>query len=360
MTAFDLTEIFLRGAALGIYIALLTHTLAWAGQSAAARLVAIAFCTSALYSVFATPAIDDILGSWTLYLKAIGSSTPGWFWLGTLAIFNDNFKWENWRLIPVFLIACGNLVFSLYPDIPDLYRLLQLIILLPIFAATFHAATSNEDDDLVVSRRRFSNALRKIIPSLVVAVALISLYEVFQLYAVGVRIAVSLMLLGITLSLIMVMSRMDSKLFPDHSGETPPLPDQQDLTAADRIDLNKLQANMVDGAYLNGRLTIAILSQSLDIPEHRLRKLINQHLGYRNFTAYLNKFRIDEAMKRLSDPNLARTQITNLAFDIGYGSLAPFNRAFKQRNGVSPTEWRETTLAGKNADDQAATLNKKL
>lgn len=352
MTAVDLIELMLRGAALGIYIALFAHTLLWAGRSTAARLFAITCFAGSLYVFFATPDIHQVLGSWTHYAEAIGTSSITWVWMTTLAIFDDNFRWKNWRLAAPLLVGAGNLTFSLFPDIPNFYRMLQLLVLVPIVIDTLRVAISNTDDDLIASRRRLSRAFRTIVPMIVLAISAIALYEVFQLYIAWIRIGVALLLIGVTLSLMVVLSRMDSRIFPDYSAEQSLETDQLDLTAADRLDLQKLEATMSNGGYLNGRLTIATLAQSLDIPEHRLRKLINQHLGYRNFTAYLNKYRIDEAMRRLADPTLVRTQITNLAFDIGYGSLAPFNRAFKQRTGVSPTEWRETTLANTRTNEQ--------
>ena len=83
----------------------------------------------------------------------------------------------------------------------------------------------------------------------------------------------------------------------------------------------------------------------MNLPEHRLRKLINGALGYRNFAAFVNDYRIAEAKRRLATPDFVHTQITSLAFDLGYGSLAPFNSAFKERAGLSPSEYREQVLS---------------
>ncbi|WP_081786483.1 helix-turn-helix domain-containing protein [Kordiimonas gwangyangensis] len=32
--------------------------------------------------------------------------------------------------------------------------------------------------------------------------------------------------------------------------------------------------------------------------------------------------------------------------DLGYGSLGPFNRAFKERTGLTPSEYRRNVLSG--------------
>jgi AraC-like DNA-binding protein len=76
-----------------------------------------------------------------------------------------------------------------------------------------------------------------------------------------------------------------------------------------------------------------------------LRRIINQQLGYRNFNAFLNDLRTAEACRMLEDPAQERLPIFNLALDLGYGSLGPFNRAFRARTGQSPTEYRRARLA---------------
>jgi len=93
------------------------------------------------------------------------------------------------------------------------------------------------------------------------------------------------------------------------------------------------------------RLTIGQLAQDLGMPEHRLRRLINGRLGYRNFADFLNARRVEAAKQRLANPNFARTTVAVIAFDLGYGSLGHFNRAFRAATGATPTEWRRRALA---------------
>jgi AraC-like DNA-binding protein len=124
----------------------------------------------------------------------------------------------------------------------------------------------------------------------------------------------------------------------------PSLKPEGTITPADRIELARLQDLMTKGVFLEPGLTIGALAARMSVPEHRLRKLINNHLGYRNFAAFINDHRIDEAKRRLGEASLAREQITGLAFDLGFASLAPFNRAFKERVGMSPSEFRTKAL----------------
>jgi AraC-like DNA-binding protein len=97
-------------------------------------------------------------------------------------------------------------------------------------------------------------------------------------------------------------------------------------------------------AWRKEGLTIASLAEQVGTPEHRLRRLINDHLGHRNFAAYVNARRIEAAKRLLSDPAKVKTTVAAVAFDLGFGSLGPFNRAFKEATGHTPTEWRRKSF----------------
>jgi len=90
-------------------------------------------------------------------------------------------------------------------------------------------------------------------------------------------------------------------------------------------------------AYRREGLTLAALAADLALGEAALRSLINQQLGYRNFNDFLHHYRLQEAAARLTTEELP---ILSIALECGYGSIGPFNRAFRQRFGMTPTEYR--------------------
>jgi AraC-like DNA-binding protein len=116
--------------------------------------------------------------------------------------------------------------------------------------------------------------------------------------------------------------------------------------ASERLMLQKLNDLMAGGGWRREGLTIGAVAGELGVPEHRLRRLINRSLGHRNFADFVNGHRIEAAKARLADPREARTTVATVAFDLGYGSLGPFNRAFRAATGSTPTEWRRQALAG--------------
>ena len=115
----------------------------------------------------------------------------------------------------------------------------------------------------------------------------------------------------------------------------------QSQGAADQKLVDALMRLMADERiYRHDNVTIGTLATKLAIPEYRLRRLINQRLGYRNFNVFLNEHRIAEAKAALADPSQAEVPVITIAMDAGFQSLGPFNRAFKATTGVTPTEYR--------------------
>lgn len=119
--------------------------------------------------------------------------------------------------------------------------------------------------------------------------------------------------------------------------ETMAVPGYTRFTQQNNALAKKLQAFIADAGYLQPDLTIGRLAEQLECPEHHLRKMINQSLGYSNFNAFLNHYRIVSAQKRLIESPLP---VLSIALDLGYGSIASFNRAFKDIVGSTPTAYR--------------------
>ena len=95
-----------------------------------------------------------------------------------------------------------------------------------------------------------------------------------------------------------------------------------------------------DEVFREEGLTIRSLAERLGAQEHKVRQLINAQLGFKNFNAFLNGFRIAAAEKQLADPTKAHLGVAEIAYQVGYRSLATFNRAFKEVTGRTPTGYR--------------------
>jgi AraC-like DNA-binding protein len=58
----------------------------------------------------------------------------------------------------------------------------------------------------------------------------------------------------------------------------------------------------------------------------------------------MHGYRLEAAAARLADPAQARLPVLTIALDCGYGSIGPFNRAFRARYGVTPTQYRNARM----------------
>lgn len=105
------------------------------------------------------------------------------------------------------------------------------------------------------------------------------------------------------------------------------------------------QVMEIEAVYTEYGLSIRSLAEKIDVPEHRLRILINQSMGYRNFSEFLNQYRIAKVKVMLVDPAQARLPILNIATEAGFQTLSTFNRAFKLLEGETPTEFRKRSLS---------------
>jgi len=115
-------------------------------------------------------------------------------------------------------------------------------------------------------------------------------------------------------------------------------PEAQHNPDADKPHVDKVRELLeVQRVYREMRLNRAALAEKVGINEHYLSRIINHYFG-KNFNELINGYRISEAKQRLlGEPN---QQITVIGFEVGFNSIASFNRVFKDTVGKSPTEFR--------------------
>lgn len=289
---------------------------------------------------------------------ALCTSSTAWLWLAARGLFDDRFRWD-W---PLVASGAGMVALGLSSHAPRLDSILAGGAdpgpgsLTPLHAAAMVAFTAAAvwevlrgwRDDLVEPRRV---ARRWVALGIGVYAAIALTVELAvrdrpvglllpALHVAGIgAVALALALLVARRSLDAVLGlpspaavgRLLAAPAPASLPEAPTLPDASPA-------LQRLRHAMTEErAYRREGLTVASLATHLGMGEAALRTLINQQLGYRNFNDFLHHHRLEEAAARLGTED---RPILTIALECGYGSIGPFNRAFRQRFGVTPTAYR--------------------
>ena len=91
--------------------------------------------------------------------------------------------------------------------------------------------------------------------------------------------------------------------------------------------------------YLNEKLTVSDLAESLSISRHHLTQIINEKLN-KNFYTFVNEYRIEEVKQMLFDEKKKHYTILAVAYECGFNSKSTFNTLFKRYTGQTPSEFK--------------------
>lgn len=132
---------------------------------------------------------------------------------------------------------------------------------------------------------------------------------------------------------------------PEFSADTPAKPSLRALDGYSESEIETLKSRLLQVVesqkpYLNEALGLGDLANSLGISTKKLSDLLNQHLQT-SFYNFINEYRVREVIERLSGPDAEKYTLIAIAFDCGFQSKASFNRIFKQKTGMSPSQWRK-------------------
>ena len=324
----------------------------------AGRLAAAFALGSAAHAVTYAIGSTSPVSIWHAPLIALSTGNIVVFWLFTRALFDDAFKLRGWHALLWAAVAGFSFINCAWIAPASTGNARFPIVAINLLVLGFIALAVGQtiaswSADLVEGRRR----LRIFIVS---AAALYGgINAILQMLISGreaadvANTANAALLAAIVAAICYAMLRVAAvDLFPvvpvaaAVTNLAAPSVAAQDSSAADQRLVDALMRLMADERiYRHDNVTIGTLATKLAIPEYKLRRLINQRLGYRNFNVFLNNHRIEEAKAALADPSQAEVPVITIAMDAGFQSLGPFNRAFKATTGVTPTEYRRLNEA---------------
>lgn len=94
----------------------------------------------------------------------------------------------------------------------------------------------------------------------------------------------------------------------------------------------------VEQVYLQQKLSLSEVAFALNLPQRYVSGLINSYHGA-NFSTYVNSFRVQEALKRINDPNQKNKTLLGIALESGFSSKSSFNQIFKITTGKNPSDF---------------------
>jgi AraC-like DNA-binding protein len=378
----DIYSVFASGLGVGVALLLIVILLNGKVGSSPARIAFSGLMLAAL-AFFLHPLLSSPYTRWTM---AIQTSAPAIFWITCHLIFSPRprmFQWISWvalySAIPPAIVNIGLAGQEIPPAVNVLAKKIPQVLEYVLILLAFKEINFDYGSDLIQSRRRLRVGLQ-----VVVGVTLFGVILSFNYKIGGDCSRQVVMIIALLIIAVLVLenreeifvnqpseSSLNAKIHQQLGYEHPitaddvakiassseqflelemavsemqrPAEDNQkaseNLSAEVNESLAKLQVLVSQGFYRQEQLTLKKLSKQIQIPEYKLRKLINGHLGYGNFNDYIRELRIAEAnMRLINEPD---TPISNIALDLGFRTLSSFNRAFRDINETTPTEYRK-------------------
>lgn len=294
------------------------------------------------------PAFQIDLSNWQLVVDIGVSAIAGLFMIYCFLIFQESERFPltlGLTIVGQVLLDCWLNLSQASLGATEFYGLLVVcmdVLQLGFVCLAIYWTLKGWSVDLVEDRRILRWVIISIQGSLIFAVLFLENFLLAggsESNATGQAVIVSATAL-LTLGMLLVALRFDFVSLGDAIRKVtkPGESAEESLTS---FSVEGFDAVFKEGhLYKEAGLTISMLAKKLSLPEYRLRAFIHQELGYRNFNAMLHHYRIEDAANSLSETKNQNLPVLTIALSVGYQSITPFNNAFRQLKGMTPSEYR--------------------
>lgn len=341
----DIFDLFIRFLAVGQLSLLGCYVLSQVRTSRSILATGLTICLCA-YLLLTAPISNQHYGLLRGFLLFFTEITPYILWLFAFSLLNDKFQPKslpNWGKVIVVAALLWFLYFFAYLQGSGVFHQVNHVIALCLLVHVIFISIRDLADDLVNTRRNI-----RILLALFTCIYF-SFVLILELGDASLRdsstFSITNALLILVFTSIISWCIFNNKFKDETAIVTKPIDTieqviEPEIPLVFQSTYQRLGQLMKEGFYTETQLSINQLANKLKIPEHQLRVLINQHLGFRNFSEYLNSYRLPVACSQLEDVANLRKPILTIALALGYGSIATFNRAFKEKTGKTPKEYR--------------------
>lgn len=338
-------ELALRAAALAQLIVLLA--VLWRNRHANSLYTPLALLLLCIAGYAAAPITVDhgVRTGWSYPAVTLASAIPLLFWYFCYCVFGDRFRVRPWVIVVGLLtLLVSILAFCDYANASrcsgSAQRVTYWLTVLSKFAWMAAALTLVARDwrhDLVEQRRRLRSFILSGIGCYILAVMVAEVFVPDQAPVALEILNMGLVVAGVTAFSAFLLVPARDNVF---SRLTPRALDRD--TATSPLAGALLRLIDEERVYTQERLTIDSLAARLSSTPYQLRAVINGELGHRNFNTFINGYRVREVARRMDTDQDRDTPVLTLALDVGFRSMAPFNRAFKDVFEVTPSDYRRS------------------
>ena len=106
----------------------------------------------------------------------------------------------------------------------------------------------------------------------------------------------------------------------------------------------------IASAYTDPKLDMEAVVEGTGVNRYKINEVLKSELGM-TFTSYLNKLRLTEASRLLTEKSNAA--VSEIAYSVGYANVPYFNKLFKEEFGCTPKSFR-TLAAQQRQPEQPA------
>lgn len=155
-------------------------------------------------------------------------------------------------------------------------------------------------------------------------------------------------LFATTILALLVLLFLEPSILYGTTVNSKPFSSQKNFIPIQELDAQNYRKSLdnfflTDDSYLHADFRQQDLADHLEITKNKLSLVINQ-LFDQNFNQLINEKRIEVAIQKLQTERSKNLTLEGIAQEVGFKSRTTFNKAFQEKTGLTPSEFRKSLL----------------
>jgi len=188
----------------------------------------------------------------------------------------------------------------------------------------------------IVRKARMLKSKMKISPSIYIILIVFTLLLLFDIYRYFFQFDLKTGIIDVVILSIIAIYLVFNQLGNPKSIKLVTSIEQNQLTKYSNQIVQAITHNKI---YLNPKISLNDLAEISSLQKHIVSQVINHSLNS-NFNEFINKYRVDEAIQLLENPETNNLTIKAISEMAGFNTVSSFNANFKKFTGKSPKEFR--------------------